>query len=76
MSMRELSPLDALLFSDNPAVTWLEEGGGFVRVAYAAEDSGWFCGACGSPVDAPEDGCDYCGYGQEDDDTDTAEDAS
>lgn len=71
MSMRDLSPLDALLFGDNPAVPWLEERAGFVRVALDAEDSGWFCGACGRPVDAPEDGCDHCGYGQDDD----AEDA-
>jgi hypothetical protein len=71
--MRNLSPLDALLFSNNPAVTWLDEGGGFVRVVDGPEGSGWFCGACGSPVDAPEDGCDHCGYGQ--DDTDTEGDA-
>ncbi len=75
MSLRNLSPLDALLFENNPAVTHLENTRGFARWAIGPEDSEWFCMACGSRIDDPDEGCDYCGEGQ-DDDTDEEEDAA
>jgi hypothetical protein len=68
-----IATLDALEASPNPSVTWLEEARGFARWAIGPEDSEWFCLSCGTRVDDPADGCDYCGEGQGHDPDETDE---
>ena len=40
------------------------------RWAIGPENSVWSCAECGRVIHAPEDGCEWCGHGTDDEESD------